>query len=258
MPVIIFSSSVVASNTIARSLLSIGGFEKTSETEWKLGETTLIDCKSQSILDIPTDFETDYIIVLSPHKSKDGKPALTAHFPGNWNEAKYGGEQKTINVAFASKLKDIIKEMHALAKNSQFEVTLEADHHGPTCSVPIIYAELGSSEKHWNNEEGAGIVARAVLSAIKSERVYEAVLGIGGGHYPKRFNEMVLNGELAVAHILPKYMIDSIGEDVFRQAVEKNVENVRKVVVLKDETSVGQRKKIAGLCEKFGVEYEEL
>jgi hypothetical protein len=45
---------------------------------------------------------------------------------------------------------------------------------------------------------------------------------------------------------------------MFKQAIEKNIERVEKVVVLKDETNASQKEKVGWLAKLFGLGYEEV
>ncbi|HLC69398.1 MAG TPA: D-aminoacyl-tRNA deacylase [Candidatus Bilamarchaeaceae archaeon] len=258
MPVLVFSSKVTASNSIAQQLIPMG-FEQVTHHEWKKGDVRLIDCQSESILDIPTDFDTDYILVLSSHKMKQPTPMFTVHFPGNWNEAQFGGTPKTLNVAYASKLKQLLLEIEKASSSSiGWPVNIEVDHHGPTIHVPILYVELGSSENEWGNPEAGKVIAKGISEAIKRNERYKTFFGMGGGHYAQQFFQYVKESEWAAGHILPKYHLSSLDEPLFRQAIEKNVEPVEKVLVLKEETSAKDREKVKQLCEKFKLAYEEL
>lgn len=261
MPVIVFTSKQTASENAANCLIELG-FEKIKDNEWQYKKIRLIDTNVDSVLDVPTNFNTDYLIVLSSHKSKNNKPALTAHFPGNWNEALLGGNAKTLNIAYASKLKIIMQNIKNLAENERFnlgwDVTLEVDHHGPTCDLPIIYVEIGCTEKEWNDKHAGKIIAEAVLNATENEKKYETVFGIGCGHYPKEFNKIEFEDKVAMGHILPKYHLSALDNDLFRQAIEKNVEKVNKVYALKDKLNVKEKKNIKELCNSFSVEYIEL
>ena len=267
MPVILFTSKNEASKNIAMQLIGLG-YRASGNGFWEKGGVKLIDTNAETVLDIPTNFDTDYIIVLSSHKSKNEQKALTAHFPGNPGKADFGGEPRTLNVAYAGKLKQIMqnmkKESEAIsnehgAGGTGWEITLEADHHGPTCSVPIIFVEIGSTEKQWNDEIGCKIVAKSVDAAINDQRKFEPVLAIGCGHYPKEFNRIELEDEsVAVGHIIPKYHLESLDESVFRQAVEKNVERVRKCLALKNNLNLKQKTMLKDLCEKFSLEYAEI
>lgn len=241
------------------------GFKKISDVEWTFPNSNVrvLDTQVEMILDIPTEFSTDYLVVLSPHKSKEGKPMLTAHFPGNWSSANFGGKPHTLNIAYGKKIADIIKGIctHAKTKNLDFEVVLEVDHHGPTCNVPIIFVEIGSTEMEWGNKRAAEVIANAIFNTVNNNETQDAklktIFGIGGGHYAREFTEMILNNDRIVGHILPKYKLDALTEDTFKQAIEKNIEKISEVVVLKESLNAIQKKKVKELCEKFGVEYVE-
>ena len=257
MPVILFTPTNTASKNIAEMLIQKFGFEKTTENTWRKNGIDLIDTNAPSVLDIPTDFDTDYILVLSSHKSKAGEKMLTAHFPGNWSEAKFGGEPKTLNIAYGSRLKMLVQEL-AKANKTGWQVSIEADHHGPTCNVPIIFVEIGSTENEWNDKTAALSVAEAVDKSLSRNEKYESSLGIGGGHYSREFTNMVLETDYAVGHIAPKYVLDGLELEVFKQAVEKNVEKISRVFVLKESTNRKHKMKMGEFCSKLGLEYTEL
>ena len=254
MPVILYTSKNIASASIAKKMLEIGVAIEP------------IDTGSDSVLTIPTDFDTDCIIVLSTHKSKAGDPMLTAHYPGNWDKAEMGGKERTLNVADGKMLKNIIRELDIANKKHKLDwpLFIEADHHGPTARVPIIFMEIGSTEKEWKNEKAAMVVAEAVNNSVgkiqeTGNPKLETVFGIGGGHYAKEFTKMALaRDDIAVGHICPKYAIESLAEDTFRQAIEKNVDPITRVLVLKESTNSSQKEKIRTFCERFGVSYEEI
>ncbi|MFH1685792.1 MAG: D-aminoacyl-tRNA deacylase [Candidatus Micrarchaeota archaeon] len=254
--IILFTSNNVASKNIAEKLIQNHGFVETEDGKWKCGEIELIETNAETVLDVPTDFDTDLILVLSTHKSKAGGKMITAHFSGNWKDAKFGGSPKTLNVAYGSKLKLLVIELKKANLDLDWPLFIEADHHGPTCSVPIMFVEIGSTEEEWKNEKAAEVVAKAVSEFLKKDEKFESVLGIGGGHYSREFTKLLLETELAVGHIAPKYAIDELDEPVFRQAVEKNVEKIEKVIILKKETNSSQKKKIIELVEKCGLTYE--
>lgn len=254
--ILLFTPHNVASKKIAEKLIERHGFEKTKENEWKRDGTRMIETDAPTVLDIPTDFDTDLILVLSTHKSKAGGKMLTVHFPGNWDEAKMGGTSRTLNTAHASKLKLLLKELEKANEKLQWPLYVEADHHGPTCNVPIMFVEIGSTEAEWDDPDAVEVVAEAVSEFLKKDETYETVFGIGGGHYSRDFTKIILETDLAVGHIAPKYAIESIAEDTFRQAIEKNVEPVKKILMSKKETNSSQKKKMMELAEKFNIEVE--
>lgn len=246
MPVIFYTSRNIASKNIADAFFSLcpKGVE-------------IIDTKAESVLELP-EIESDYAVVLSPHRSTTAGKIITAHFPGNWGNAEMGGKNRTLNIAYASKIKEFIKNATRLAEWSGWPVCMEVDHHGPTPIKPIIFVEIGSSEKEWTSKEAAEIVAKATADMLKSTATYESVFGVGGGHYAKEFTQLMLKSGLAVGHILPKYAIDDIDYSLFLQAIERSVEKTDSVVLLKDQANLGQKEKIREFCARAGVNYSEI
>jgi D-aminoacyl-tRNA deacylase len=257
--IILFTSQNAASMNIARKLIANQDFRDIGENRWERKGVRLIDTRAPTVLEVPADFETDCLLVLSAHRSKAPGRMLTAHVPGNWNEAGMGGDPRTLNIAAASMLKILIQELKKEGDRIGWPVSLEADHHGPTCRAPILFVEIGNGEDEWRDELATEAVANAVAAGLdryaKGER-FETVFGVGGGHYPRMFTKLVLETPLAVGHILPKYAIESLGEDTFRQAIEKNIEKVAKVLIAKEETNAGQKEKIKLFAEKTGMDWE--
>ncbi|VVC01723.1 D-aminoacyl-tRNA deacylase [uncultured archaeon] len=227
MPVVIYTSNNAASRNIAEEY-----------TKVCRKELEPVDTRAPSVLDVP-DLAADYIVVLSSHKSKTAGPMITAHFPGNWDTAELGGEPQKLNVAYGSKIKEFMRAASAAA--GKWPIAMEADHHGPTLDKAIIFVEIGSTEAEWGSKEAAAIVAKATVAMLGSSRQYETVFGVGGGHYAKAFTRLVLETDYAVGHVLPKYSIEKINYEMFQQAISKNVEHVRKVALLKEETNLAQK-----------------
>lgn len=258
--ILLFTRHNTASVNIAETLIAKHGFEKVGENEWMRYDVRLIDTASPTILDVPTDFETDCILVLSSHRSKVPGKMLTAHVPGNWANADMGGKPKTLNIAAAGKLKILLQELKVEGDRIGWPVMLEADHHGPTCDVPILFVEIGNGENEWKEADAAVAVANAVVNFLERDaklETFETFFGIGGGHYSK-FTKVVLETEYAVGHIAPKYVLDGMDEEMFRQAVGRNVENVAKVLVLKDETNAKQRQRVRAMASGLGLAVEEI
>ncbi len=255
---ILFTDKNPASRLIAQMLIERHGF-KTDGAGWQKDGVSLIDTKAPTVLEIPTDFDTDALIVLSTHRSKVPGKMLTAHIPGNWGAAEMGGEPKTLNTAPAALLKMILQELKKEGDRINWPVSLEADHHGPLSKKPIVFVEIGNGEEQWEDKEAAGAVANAIMAAISrsgNEKKPVVAFGIGGGHYPKTFTKLVLETDVAVGHILPKYSIEALDENLFRQAIEKNVERVEKILIAKDETNLAQKDKIKKLAGSFGIPCE--
>jgi len=230
----------------------------------------------KDVLDVPTNFKEE-MLILSTHKSKSGEPMLTVHVPGNWGTADFGGENKTLNIVDANLIKKLLigiekynrksSEQSSLAlevpRTSRLElnwkVCLECDHHGPTCKVPITFIEIGSSEKEWGNKTAGKVIASAIKEAIetKDAKEYPIVFCIGEGHYSRKFTKINLESKYAVGHVLPKYRIKEFDEELFKQALEKNVGNVSKVLI-DEECNRWQKDKIIGLCKRFEIKLEKV
>ncbi|MFA5050333.1 MAG: D-aminoacyl-tRNA deacylase [Candidatus Micrarchaeia archaeon] len=210
------------------------------------------------VLDIPCDFSDAEIIVLSSHKSKNPVPMLTVHAPGNWDSADFGGNPKTLNICSANLMRKIISEIDKNNKEMKlnWKVVLECDHHGPTCKIPITFVEIGSTQKEWENKTAGLVIAKSILEAIKRTDVCETVFAVGGGHYSEKFTKLAVLGKYSIGHILPKYKIDNIDEDVFIQAVKKNDSLVRKILI-DENCSINQKNKINAFCRKYGILVEK-
>lgn len=211
---------------------------------------------------IEPDFDASYFIYASTHKSESKKPALTAHFPGNWSDADFGGGKKTLNVAYACKLKQILKFIDE--GNSElglgWEVCAEVDHHGPTPkngSLPLIFAEIGSTSQEWKNPVAAKIVSSAIFKAlVRKTEQWDTYIAFGGGHYAPAFTDFILGKkmldgkEIAISHMCPKYRADNIDAQMVRQAVQKTVEPVAGALVDKKGLDSKQREIVCAALDE--------
>lgn len=184
-----------------------------------------------------TDFspKPTLIIFLSRHSSESGTPTLSVHTPGNLGPASLGGIAGKVSISPANAMRTALKAMATLAKEKQinYKVSYECTHHGPSLDRPAMFVELGSSPTQWMDLEAAEVVARAAIKAISSFELEEAqtVLGIGGPHYNEKFTRIALEGNIAFGHIIPKYAIQEIDENILRQCVEKTLEKVELAVL---------------------------
>lgn len=249
--IILFTEKNEASKNIADHLIEIG-FKNTERDTWQMRNVKLINTHAETVLEVPVDFETDCILVLSTHKSMKPKPMLTVHFPGNWGTAELGGENKKLNIAYASKLRQLFLALNECNKKTglNWEVCLEADHHGPTCNVPIIFIEIGSSLDEWSNGLAGETVARAIITCLDLPKATKTFFGVGGGHYAREFGKIMLEKDVAIGHILPKYNIENAEEEILLQAITKNVEKTEGILILKESTNAKQKEKIAQFAKK--------
>ncbi len=170
--------------------------------------------------------EPDLLVFVSRHSGETG-PLLTAHVPGNFGTAEYGGEPGELAPAPPGAQKRVVE---ALARHAPdgYDVCIECTHHGPSeVSVPSMFVELGSDEPQWSDPAGARAVARAVLSLRGtpepdlpgSDGKPRHVVGFGGGHYAPRFTRIVRETEWAVGHVAADWALAEMGSPETNRAV---------------------------------------
>lgn len=175
-------------------------------------------------------YDTDLIVVASKHKSGDGRSVLTAHFTGNPDKADFGGRPKELSVAAPHMLRLILRNMKTFSDKVDYEVNMESTHHGPTdLKTPMIYAEIGSSEKQWNDSEAGNIASKVIINAVKEFTSREecgeyipVAVGFGGGHYASRQTELILDSEVTFGHNFPDYQLAFVDKKMIIQAFEKS------------------------------------
>jgi D-aminoacyl-tRNA deacylase len=201
-----------------------------------------------------------FIVFASRHSSKEGRKTLSLHAPGNWRGADYGGEPGKACKTSAFVMKYLFKE---LAKNAQesksdYEVTLEATHHGPIIEIPCCFIELGSSEEQWNDKNAAKIVAKTILSLqnYKKNKDWIPAISVGGPHYLPSFNKIQLNSNYAISHAIPEYCLP-LTSSMLEEAEQKTIEHVKEVIV--DWKGCGkseEREKVLETIKRAGIDFK--
>lgn len=188
---------------------------------------------AQDIIDIYPSPEL--IIFISRHSSASGTPTLSVHTPGNLGEAALGGIPRKVSISPANAMKTAIKTMAKLVDETclAYKVSYECTHHGPSLDKPAMFVELGSSPEQWSDLKAAEVVAHAAMETAShfGKEKAKAVLGIGGPHYNEKFTRMALEKEMAFGHIIPKYAIHEVNEEILRQCIEKTLEKVELAVL---------------------------
>lgn len=182
------------------------------------------------------DLKTDFIIFASRHASKASRPSLLVHTTGNWNDsADFGGSPNDLSEASALLFKAgfiSLTESANSARLLDFPVDAEVTHHGPTIlDKQIIFMELGSSKKEWGNNSAGRVVADAIINTVTKyeyllSRNTRIGLGFGGTHYAPNFSRIMLNNEVAISFICPKYFIMDLDESKIKLMIENTFEKV--------------------------------
>ena len=150
------------------------------------------------------------IIFVSRHVGETGA-LLTAHYTGNFGEAKFGGMPRELSRACPNLHKAIIDALRKYAPPN-YEVGIECTHHGPSdVNVPSMFVEIGSSEQEWGDVEAAKSVAKAVMSIKgKGPDCEKIIVGFGGGHYIPRFERIIRETDWAIGHVVADWCLEEI------------------------------------------------
>jgi|TARA_B100001971_G_C18251112_1_gene578293 D-aminoacyl-tRNA deacylase len=179
----------------------------------------------------------DFLVFLSTHRSSKGESALTVHAPGNFRGNELGGEVGKVCMTSAFVCKWLFKELaRGVALDEvvaeKYKVTMEATHHGPLCEIPCCFVELGASEEDFRDERAARLLAEVVMSLDKFEvdEKWVPTIGIGGPHYTPNFNEIQLESDYAIGHVIVDYNLP-LTDSIIKEAEGKTKEQVKEVLV---------------------------
>ena len=189
------------------------------------------------------DIQSSYIF-LSKHISKSGTPTLTCHSTGNYADNPNGGNSREIALSNPHLQKQymlhLVKVKSALPN---YDIVIEATHHGPTSlNGPVLFVEIGSTEREWADINAASIVCDCILDAIENDlnRCKKVGIGLGGTHYPIKFNKLLLKSEFGLAYIATKYDLQSIDKKMLEQMILKSIEKITHMIV--DWKGLGKEK----------------
>ncbi|NIM26336.1 MAG: D-tyrosyl-tRNA(Tyr) deacylase [Nitrososphaeria archaeon] len=204
-------------------------------------------------------YDYDGYIFLSKHAAESGVLALTCHSTGNFSEAKFGGNYQQMAVPHPDIQKKYLQKLwENRSQFSEFQITIEATHHGPTAlSKPAIFIEIGTTEKQWTDVSLCNSIAK-IVDQILSEKIPSNPVAIcfGGTHYPEKFTKELLEGKHALGTVMPKHALDNLDEKLFSHILERN-KNAS--AVLLDWAGLGQNKtKVMELVETTNLEVVKL
>jgi D-aminoacyl-tRNA deacylase len=232
MRLIVTSQRDIAGRNIYAELASGYGFIAEGEFEgkavYKRGDVWLIATREPQVKASHLDafFDPEYYVFASRHRSASEKKTLTVHTPGNFTlEAELGGHGRELAISEPSAVKAALRELQKQKERLglSYAVSLEATHHGPTeLKKPVLFVEVGSTEKEWRDQQAVKAVAKAALAAAENQTSFDAGIGIGGNHYAPIHTKAVLETSIALGHVIPSYAIDSLGYEIFREAVVKS------------------------------------
>ncbi len=213
-------------------------------------------------VDKTPDPSANAIIILSRHSSESRKKTLTVHHTGNPTERTLGGRPKELAVSFPALSKALLNayrnKAEALGLLEEYDLKLEATHHGPTTPrKPIVFIEIGSTIEEWKDPKAREAMAQAVIDVLNKElpKCKESS-GFGGSHYPIKFTELQLNSEYCLGHIIPKYAFNSGVEDrIIVEALTKSYPRESQIgIIEKKSLRSTDRKNVIKIIESLGKE----
>ncbi len=204
----------------------------------------------------------DYVIFLSKHSSKAAIKALTLHHIGNFRNADFGGKPETLVYAPAAltnhlfhSIKKVLDDEKYKKIKEEFDLTLEATHHGPYVNKPSVFVEIGSTENEWNDAILGEIWALALKNAFNNINKLEefiklpTAIYIGGMHYSKATKYL---HDYNVGHICAKYNFPITKVDI-----EKMINGTipKPEFVLVEKKGVKEKQKLLEMLEDLKKEY---
>jgi D-aminoacyl-tRNA deacylase len=266
--VLVTSTKDQASTNIARGLVADHGFESTNIM--LLGNPVFqrdslllatIDTEIVNPPDLDAYFNPSAYVFLSRHRAESGIPSLTVHTTGNFTSEEYlGGRPREIGWINPDLQKNYMIALNRRKNQLEgYQITIEATHHGPTSlRRPVLFVELGSSEKNWGDEHAGKMIGDALMEAIAERKTWEKVaIAFGGTHYPEKLNKLLVDSEFALSAVVAKYYLEGVDDAMFGQIIQKTTRFPRYAAM--DWKGMGKDKeRIVELVTRFALEIIKL
>jgi D-aminoacyl-tRNA deacylase len=260
---IICSKQDPAGMNIRQNLIDNHGFKESEEQfegsavffkdniKLYTAERPTLDCDN-----VDKDLDGEIIVFATRHQSEKGTASLCIHTPGNWGKADMGGRDKQICNSVPLFVREGFLTLLKKAQGKDIEVTNECTHHGPFIEKPCFFIEIGSDEDFWTNPEYGKINAEVIIELLgkKIEKGETKIaFGIGGPHYCNNFNRVIIENDLAVGHVCPKYALGSLDEEMIKQAMDRS--DPKPDFALLDWKGLGGHKqRIVGILDELRIE----
>src|SRR3984957_7577262 len=262
--VLITSTRDEASATIASGLVKNHDFQSTEialmgKPVFQKGSLLLVTIDTEIISppDLDTYFNPQAYIFLSRHRAESGIPSLTVHTTDNFTyKPSLGGRPKEVGGVNPDLQKNYLIALNKRKDEiNDYQLTIEATHHGPTSlKRPVLFVELGSSEKNWGDERAGKVIGDALIEALTQGRSWDRVaIAFGGPHYPAKFNKLLLESDVALSYVVAKHSLDGVDSEMFGQMIQKTSKFPRFVAI--DWKGMGpHREKLLGFAGQFALE----
>jgi len=213
---IVVSRADEASEHVGEHLRKLGDFERVADDAYRADGFELREVEDLHIHadDAADAFDADpaFVVFVSRHSGETG-PLLSAHYTGNFGEAEFGGDDRSLAPTCPKAHHAVLDSLRAYAPGG-YDVAMECTHHGPSdVGAPAMFVELGSSEPEWRDPEGARAVARAVLDLRGVDPHGDrALVAFGGGHYAPRPSRMLAETDWPVGHVAADWSLEDLGD----------------------------------------------
>ncbi len=201
----------------------------------------------------------DTVIYVSRHEMRNPRPLITVHTPGNWGEAEYGGKPKAVSLSNAKLQSEALRTLYTLAKEEdltgEYEVALEATHHGPSLDKYALFIEVGSTDREWNDSRCVKIFKIFIENLLEILRKsthnnLSTIVSIGDLHY-STITHHVLSNKYNVGHIIPKYV--SIDHQVVHMCVNRTKPRPDKAVIHWKSLRKDTRDLVVNVLNRLGI-----
>ncbi|MBN1156415.1 D-aminoacyl-tRNA deacylase, partial [Candidatus Woesearchaeota archaeon] len=224
----------------------------------------LYEMEEESIFceNIDKEIDADLFMFATKHMSKSGIPSLSVHSHGNWGSAEQGGRDKELCFAPPSLLKFSLQTIEKFAKEQYgekvpFDIVQECTHHGPYLEKPVMFIEIGSTEKEWGMKDAAVVIARTIMHALTNPiPECKVAFGVGGIHTCIAFRRVIDTTDYAFGHVCPKYMLVQLDESMIRRAMARNTEPCETAMVDWKGMS-GEKERIINLLNEMNISWKK-
>ena len=197
----------------------------------------------------------DFIIALSRHSGTPNHPIFTAHVPGNFGQARYGGESFKLGISIPSLMKEYLKAAAKRAPAIGYWIGFEPTHHGPTLDIPLVFLEIGCDEVAWNDPKGIRAASESLAGALTNweEGKYIPSIAFGGPHVNDHFTKVELMTDVAIGHAVRKLDAGWVDKVMIQQAIERNGEPPELAIVDNKGLKGEDRERIESALRDLGL-----
>ena len=195
----------------------------------------------------------DLSVIMSRHSGTPGSPVITTHVPGNFGEAKFGGQPQDLSTSMPNFMKHFLMEASVGCEAVGYAVELEPTHHGPSMDTPIAFVEVGSEEWNWLDERACGLAVKSAVRAFSKDWRFTSALAFGGPHINPKFTRVETFTGYAIGHAVRKFDADAADEEVIQLAVERSLERPQVAIFDWKGLKGAQKARLVSIVEGLGL-----